>query len=58
MKKLITLLILFVGMVSTVSAATETTVYCAVSTTYTVKIEVKTSNEHKPMYEMTSVFPA
>ena len=59
MKKLITLLILFVGMISTVSAATETTVYYAVPSsvvgTYTVKLKVNRQgdNDNPATYTMT-----
>ena len=41
MKKLITLLLVLTGMVTTASAATVTTVYFAINTNYTLKLYVK-----------------
>ncbi len=53
MKKLLLLCLVLLGGFSTATAeGTKTTVYCAVSTTYTVKIQVKTSNGNEPIYEM------
>ncbi len=52
MKKLLLLTLVLLGGFSTAFAGTATTVYCAVSTTYTVKIQVQTSNGKEPIYEM------